>query len=81
MTGEEFTELVGRALVSVGDAVVFHLDDGWLMEGVVSGFIRPGGGGDVLAVTLTPPGGSQDGSLIHVPVSSVRAVQKVGSDE
>lgn len=80
VTGEEFSELVGRALVAIGDPVVFHLDDGWLMEGVVSGFIRPGAGGDVLGVTLIPPTPeeAEAGSAIHVPVSSIRAVQKLG---
>lgn len=80
MTGEEMSEIVGRALVAVGDPVILHLDNGWLMEGVVSGFIRPGGGGDVLGVTLIPPidEEAQQGAAIHVPVSSVRAVQKMG---
>lgn len=83
MTGEEMSELVGRALVAIGDAVVLHLDNGWLMEGVVSGFIRPGGGGEVLGVTLVPPvpEGDEEGAAIHVPVSSVRAVQKIGKAE
>lgn len=81
VTGDEMTELVNRRILDRGDTVAFHLDNGWVLTGNVHGFVREGGGSEVLIVILTPDKSDpewQDGLTINVPTSSVRAVQTLG---
>lgn len=81
MTGDEMTELVSRHLLDRGDEVAFHLDNGWVLTGIVHGFVREGGGSEVLLVILTPNEDDpawQEGLSINVPTSSIRAVQTLG---
>lgn len=76
MRTEEINELVARDLLGYGDDVAFHLDNGFLLEGIVVGLVRSGS--DVLIVSLAPAEDPEGDVHVHVPVSSIRAVQNLG---